>query len=504
MANFATNTKRFLCIILSALLTVSAVSCANSSTPEETTQQNTANPTADVTAPEEEETEKLYLDNLPETMDYGGEEICIVAAYEDKSITLGEDDDVGDVVNDAYWKRNTGLETRMNVKIELAGGASTGYGEFNGTVNRAIQAGSTEYDLLCGHTRFNVSCAANGYLLDMNDGIFTDIIDLSQPYWSTFYIENLTYKNLLYWITGDVSHNFVGYIYGMFVNGTVWENLYPGQNVYDYVFEGTWTLDKLNQLCDGSYQDLNANGLIDNSDVLGVIMQKGHTLNGMFAACDTEYTNWDPNGDLVITLASEHTVDTFNKLHNLFYNTTYGLMLSNDEFGDVSKAMFSEDRVLFCPQEISFASDDKIRDMQSDFSIIPLPKFDEQQERYCVNQYDGIPIYGFPTTVVPEQYEMLANFLEAFCSMTSQYVIPAYYDLALKNKYSRDQTTAQMIDLIHENITGDFGFYWGDSLGGLMNIFYDNIDKDEIASTMASKQKTWDKALNRLIGKLEK
>ena len=87
--------------------------------------------------------------------------------------------------------------------------------------------------------------------------------------------------------------------------------------------------------------------------------------------------------------------------------------------------------------------------------------------------------------------------------MTSKIVIPAYYDLALKNKYSRDATTAQMIDMIHDSITADFCFYWGDSVGSLMDIFYNNIQNDEFASTLKKNEKVWAKTLSKLIAKLE-
>ncbi|MBR4206800.1 MAG: hypothetical protein IKQ92_15100 [Clostridia bacterium] len=498
MKHHSSNLTRLLCLILTAFLLFSAVSCADSG---ETTQPKPENPTTSGENTEEEE-QKKYLDNLPEEMDYGGYEMTFLSSYEDKSIALDEEvDDLGDVVNEAYWKRNTGLESRMNVKIVLA--KKTGYGDFNPAVSQSVTAGTDDYDILVGHTRFNINLAANGYMLKLNENGFTDIIDLTQPYWSDLYISNVNYKDNIYWVTGDMSHNFIGWIYATFVNATFWQNIHPGENIYDIVLEGKWTLDKMNALCGGAYQDKNGNTEVDDNDSFGVIMQQGHTLNGMVFASGITFTGRDDAGNYKIVLNSEQTVDAFSKLHNLFYNTEYGRMLENAAFDTTAVTMFTEDRVLFCPYTFEFCSKDEVRAMESDFYVIPLPKCDEKQENYRVNQYDGVPIYGVGTTLPKDKYEMVATFLEAFCSMTSQTVIPAYYDLALKNKYSRDATTAQMIDLIHDNVTADFAFYWGDSCGGLMNFFYDNISKDEIASSMKSKQKIWDKALAKLCEKLE-
>jgi hypothetical protein len=495
--------SRILCLLLSALLSFSALACANGSTDEADTS---AVPSGDIAAETPEETEKLYLDNLPETMDWDGYEVRFLTAEETHSVQLDDDNATGNnpldaTIYDAYWRRNEALLSRMNASLKLC--EKTGYGSFSAAATQSVTAGSDDYDVFCGHTRFNVALAASGAVMKMNENGFMDTIDISAPYWSQLYIENINYKDNIYWITGDLTHTFISIIYAMFVNGTVWNDYFPGENVYDLVFEGNWTLDKMSELCENVYRDLNGNGEVDKNDAFGVVMQKGHTLNGMVFASGITYTGRDDAGEYAVILNNEHTVDAFNKLHAIFYDTNYGIMLENAEFDGTAVDMFTGDRLLFCPYTIGLAGNEKVRNMESDFMILPLPKYDEQQETYRVNQYDGVPIYGCPITLPTDRVPMISAILEADCSMTSKFVIPAYYDLALKNKYSRDATTAQMIDLIHDSITADFCFYWGDSVGGLMDVFYSNIQNDEIASTLKKNEKVWAKTLSKLIGKLE-
>ena len=492
---------RVLSLLLAALLLAPLVSCANAKDDPDAPAANPgADPAAD--APEEAEDEPKYLDALPETLDYGGYEVTFLSSEETKSIELDEEtDDISDVVNEAYWRRNRSLEERLNVKLVL--GEKTGYGGFNSAATQAVTAGSDEYDLFCAHTRFNVSLAASGQVIKLNEHGVTDIVNVNAPYWSQLFIENINYKDNIYWLTGDMTHNFIAYIYAMFVNATVWNDFYPGESIYDIVLEGKWTLDQMSAMCENVYRDLNGNAQVDLNDSFGVIMQKGHVLNGMVFANGVEYTGRDDAGEYMVILGNEHTVDVFDKLHNIFYNTNYGIMLENAAFDNGSINMLNEDRVLFCPNTFNMAGNEIIRNMESDFMIIPLPKFDEEQENYRVNQYDGVPLYGCPTTLAEDKIDMIATVLEATCSMTSQTVIPAYYDLALKNKYSRDAETAKMIDLIHDNITADFCFYWGDSVGDLMSFFYNNIQNDEIASKFKANEKVWAKTLSKLVGKLE-
>lgn len=407
-------------------------------------------------------------------------------------------DDIADAVNESVWKRNIALEERLGVKIELI--AAVGTGEFSNMVRNSVTANSDDYDVVVGHTRFNIALAAEGILKNLSD---IEYLDFTKDYWSELYISNISYKNNVYWATGDLTTNFIGYMYAMFVNAPMWTNYFGSENLYQIVKDGKWTVDKLNEYSSVAYVDLNGNSIKDDQDSYGVIMQKGHVLNGMAFSTGVQYTSRDDNGNPYVSVANEHTVNVFDALHSLFYNTDYGRMLDNSAFDGLSVTMFTSDRLLFCPNTFQFCANAKVRDMESDFYVIPLPKYDDTQKAYRVNQYDGVPIYGIPITADPSRDDAIGATLEAMCSMSSTMVIPVYYDIALKNKYSRDQGAAEMIDLVHDSVTADFGFAWGDTVGGLMNLFYDNIQSDSIANILQRQQKSWDKSMEKLLQKLD-
>ena len=60
---------------------------------------------------------------------------------------------------------------------------------------------------------------------------------------------------------------------------------------------------------------------------------------------------------------------------------------------------------------------------------------------------------------------MAAATLEALAYEGYATVAPAYYEVALKIKYSRSDESAQMFDLIRENVVFDFGALYGGALG---------------------------------------
>lgn len=445
-----------------------------------------------------EETEDPYPDDLDGSLTFGGEQIRFISAVEKLSIAISEEDNTGDVVNEAVWKRNQLLEERLKVKIVLVD--VVGFDKFNSVFGLSVNSGADDYDVGVGHTRFNISLAAEGYLKNLNN---VGHLDFAKNYWSSLYMNNISYKGIEYWSTGDLTISFIAYIYAMFVNAPMWTDYNGDTDIYDIVTAGEWTLDRLNEYSSAAYSDLNGNGKSDEGDSMGLVMQKGHVLNGMFFAAGVEYTTRDSEGAMSVTLENEHTVSVFDKLHALLYDNNYNMVLANEKFDAASTLMFVENRLLFCPQTFGFSQNASVRAMESDFYVIPLPKYDDSQANYRVNQYDGVPIYGIPVTVPEDRTPVIGASLEAMCSMSSSMVIPVYYDIALKNKYSRDERTAEMLDLIHDSVTADFSFAWGDTVGGVMNVFYDNIQKTSIASTLAQNTVKWDKQLAALLVKLE-
>ena len=491
----SSNAIRPLVFALAAVMILSAAACGggSGSAPSSTTASDAPG------APAETEPQgPVYLDDLPADLDFGGMEIRFVSSFESTNIALSEEDDTGDVVNAALWQRNSEIESRFGLKIKLV--EQTGYDHFNKTVTNSITAGSDDYDVFCGHTRFNVNLASMHYLINLNG---VENLDLSKPYWSKLYNDNVNYKDNYYWITGDISNNFIAFIYAMFCNTTMWADYYTDDDIYSVIDSGSWTLDKLSEFSEGVYTDLNGDGKPGNEDVWGLVMQEGHILNGMSFAAGVVYTSVGDDGRYFVSVNNEHTINVFNKMHSMFFDHDYCNLMPNAEYDTPALEMFSEGRVLFMPSTFGTAGNKLTRGMQNDFTIIPFPKYDENQENYRVNQYDGVPIYGIPITVPADRTPAIGCALEAMCSMNSSIVIPAYYEIALKNKYTRDEKTAKMIDLIHDSVAVDFSFAWGDTVSGIYEIFYGNIRKDSIASTLEKSMKRWDKNMTKLMDALE-
>lgn len=93
--------------------------------------------------------------------------------------------------------------------------------------------------------------------------------------------------------------------------------------------------------------------------------------------------------------------------------------------------------------------------MTDDYGIIPTPKLDEKQENYVTY---NLGTYYMAILKTAKDPEMSAVMLEALNAESYKSVVGAYFDTALKGKYSRDEKTAEMLDLILSNAFFDFTF----------------------------------------------
>lgn len=92
--------------------------------------------------------------------------------------------------------------------------------------------------------------------------------------------------------------------------------------------------------------------------------------------------------------------------------------------------------------------------METYFGIIPYPKYDEEQKDYCARvSYYMPPMIPITNT----NLELVGAVLEEANYRAKKNITPAYYDITLKGKYSRDPESISMLDLIFSSRVIDLG-----------------------------------------------
>ena len=143
----------------------------------------------------------------------------------------------------------------------------------------------------------------------------------------------------------------------------------------------------------------------------------------------------------------------------------------------------------------------KLAAMEDDFGVLPYPMWDEAQGAYYTGANDQFTVLVFPIDTPETDYEYLGTILEALAIESARTVRPAFYNSALKNRYSMDANTAQIIDIIMDGRRFDFSFQYGNDI--LVPYMFRNqiiAKSNDIVSTYEKSQKTIETKLAAIAG----
>lgn len=155
--------------------------------------------------------------------------------------------------------------------------------------------------------------------------------------------------------------------------------------------------------------------------------------------------------------------------------------------------MFLENKGLFSNTNLGAVF--SLRNMEADFGILPIPKYDEEQERY----YSFSSVYSGGIMMVPktaDNLERTAVVLTALAS-GSEDVYKAYYEGALKGKVARDEGASDMIDILLSTRCYDWGEFL--AIGGFPGEFVNlTLKVNKNVSTLYAKYES------KMLSDLEK
>lgn len=497
-------TKRFISLLLALILASSAmISCSESKENADETTPAAADTTAQASDPSAEstaETEELTAlqvrqaipDELPEVK-FDGRSFKL-ASTANKEYEVRSEELTGENTNDEVYDRNIRIEDRFDTKIEAV------IMDYPYTdVVTAVTAGSTAYDML-GFINFEAEIPIAAKAL--YNWFDIPVYNPEKPWHNELANSGSTINNKRFTDNSDLSISTLLYTYGMFFNYQIMENYgFTSEDLYNLVFEGKWTIDKFNEIVADIYEDSNGNGQHDAEDLHGyaVVNAGVNTHDVWLGALDLPtLTIVNPPDEFSIDLFSERTITAVEKVNKLYHETEGSFF---DPSGDWRKipAYFAQGRVAMT--QLYFGeTTESLTEMEDTYGILPLPKLDEAQEGYYTNAWDQFTVFAVPLTMPTEDGQFIGTIYEALCAESYKYVYPAYYDQALKSRYSAEPTTAQIIDLIMEGRKLDFTFQFGTELMSLPYMLREMVVSNN--TNAASKFKKTEKSLNKKISKL--
>ena len=202
-----------------------------------------------------------------------------------------------------------------------------------------------------------------------------------------------------------------------------------------------------------------------------------------------------------------------NRLHDvaektlaLFYGTggaTYNIKHKEyDSEQEDIRRLFSEGYGAMATLRIMELENSVIRNMEDTFGVVPMPKYDEAQDDYYTLLHNQFTAIAIPTTITGERLDEVSAILEAMGSASYRLVKPAYYETTLRTKIAQDPQSAEMMDIIVNNVRLDSGLLYCGYLGSFHDQFRQLMQGGINDTTSRFKRVT--KQTERLLTRLNK
>ena len=444
------NAKTLLALVLVFIMVVALFA---SCTPTETTESTPATSTPE-TSTETSVDPNAPLDDLPER-DFGGEDFVIYSREETEYEFLADELNE-EFINDKIYERNAAVEERFKVKIKTKSEPG-GWGmheEFINSVRTQINGGTADFDVIAGYAAIIPSVVAEGLFYNWYD---IENIDFNKSYWSQDLIKQLTINGKMFLLTGDASLTMWQSMQGIYFNKLEAQNSQIG-DLYQMVYDKQWTFDKMAEICKDVTRNEDGVDTWTDQDFYGYLTAKTVQVDVYLDAFNIPVTTKSDDG-LVFTVNQAKTHNALFKLHD-FINVSNSSFSQGFDGAEDSRKMFAEGKGLFTPD--SLQAGETLKNYDIEYGILPMPLYDENQEKYNTTCQDYFSLFVIPNTT--QDTEFIGFMMEALCSESSKNVVNQYYETILKSRYTHDDDSKNMIDIIREGVLFNFGYLYSYSM----------------------------------------
>ncbi len=260
------------------------------------------------------------------------------------------------------------------------------------------------------------------------------------------------------------SDYFIDMVRAMFVmpvNITMYESKVDDiADFYQSIIRGEWTWDRLIELANQIYNDTNVDSKSDMGDLLVFAAERGggKTSSGILYSTDINVVQVEPQpgGGYLYTYrpSNEDLPILFETIGRVF--STKGVAVAGGGLADENvaaiRAKFAEGSILFAGAVmLGSIEEDDYQNMSDSFGLVPLPKLSE--DRRYNTLIHNVGRCGALSLVSPN-FRPVSAFVQ-FCTEVSDPIIKEYYNVAMKYKYTNDPGTAEMLDMIYDNIVSN-------------------------------------------------
>ena len=425
---------------------------------ESTPAPGGSTPAPGESTPSEDEENPYEEIGLPDGLNYGNNEFTIVHwnPYQPEFF-VDEEDQNGDPINDAIYKRNLYTEDLLGIEFnfienEDEGNSESQMGLWCEELKNIASDPSTPVDLFAAYSRVLSSATVRG--LNQDVAIYENL-DLKKEWWPSAIIDELAIDGKLFIITGELSTNVLHNMYAIFYNKTMAE-AYGLPDMLELVENNEWTIDKMIELTSIGYQDMTSDGKTLD-DQFGMTFS-WWCADALIQGADFKILESTNEDDKYVKITEVYFSEVFDSFIGKLGNWAKGNSIFDDEnyAGDAGNA-FYEGRAIF--HITSVAAGFTLQETDIDYAILPAPLRDKDQTtgyRTCLA--NGYTNYGMMRGC--RDGERAAAVLATLGYYGHKLTTPAIFDVTFKGKFSKDPAMMDMFDRIRGGICFDMGLLY--------------------------------------------
>jgi hypothetical protein len=239
------------------------------------------------------------------------------------------------------------------------------------------------------------------------------------------------------------------------------------------VQDGEWTFEEFISLSEKVAKDMNGDDAINSAEDVWGASVSDDTIFFLFAGSGMKFAHIDDEGYIDYDFGDRDSILLMQEIFDEVIYSEHCLhpKVVKDFVQPPNTSVFTSDKALFTFELVK--SINLLRNMESDFGVLPIPKYDEYQKDYASLVWVHHDcVLGIPSAAA-EDAEMISVVLEYMSYLSYYDIYPIFYDTVIMDKSPRDEQSKEMLAIVFKTRLFDPGQYWdnGEGASGIQNAY---------------------------------
>lgn len=469
-------TKRIGCLTLAVLMLLATLISCGKSKDEMGEEQLSVN--TETSTDTDEYGQEVYSDPTA-GLKFGGKQVNFLVRSETQYMREWFIENPTSNLDQKIHARNVIVEEDLDVKLNyIVQDEGEGNTAFYTKVANAGAAGEGEIDVVSGFAAYATNPNVMPYYVNWFDSEKLPYLNLDRKYWNQNYIKDAAAFGKLYVCIGDMNLSLYDRCMVVFFNKAkaaqyLKDSAGNTLNLYQLVQSGQWYYETFYNMTKDLYEDTGtAQDQRDIKDFYGVTGIKGSEASDAFL--------YSLGGMLSTTVSDgSHSLVTDSKLQKLgnIYTAMTDFWYSNGAVMPTTVAencdMFTSEHALFTVDCVYHTEEGliKLHAMKGEYGIIPMPKYDADQENYMTGVQDAYNVLSIMHCGENQNLAMISAVLEKMAYESYNNVRPYYVETILKLR-TMDYDSSNCFNYVIDNIRFDFCDIYCAGIGWVRNALW--------------------------------